>query len=187
MKCLFYLSIFISLLLSQFLQSQSKTELVRNKLHVISYECKDEVVEFTFDLIGDTTNNLDGIWPKLDFYRIWVDYNSNKELETSYDRVFSPIRIEGDYAVCKSLALEQGRVTQCISETNATCEKMFGTSKNSSKKHVIFRMSIPKKELSDSGTFNVYFEIFDGVGFETCYPLRSKLFDKTFEFSCTIF
>ncbi|QFZ54224.1 hypothetical protein FEZ18_05135 [Oceanihabitans sp. IOP_32] len=177
-------NLFFLILFFQLLIVENERELVRNDLHVISYKCKNETVEFTFDLIGDESNNIEGKWPRIDHYHIWVDFNNNKVIDSLTDRAFSPYQRENNYQVCKSLIYTESILTTCNFESGSTCEKNFGVSENSKKNHVIFKIVIPKKELSNSEKFNVYFEIFDGDGLKSCYPIRSRLFKETFEITC---
>jgi hypothetical protein len=178
------INLFFLILFFQLSIVENKTELVRNNLHIISYQCKDKTVEFTFDLIGDESNNIEEKWPRLDHYRIWVDFNNNKVIDSLTDRAFSPHQRENNYQVCKSLMYTKRKITTCNFESGSTCKKNFSVSENSMENHVIFKMVIPKKELSNSEKFNVYFEIIDGDGMKSSYPIYSRLFKETFEITC---
>lgn len=160
---------------------ENKIDIVRNSNHIITYECLEDDIVFTFDLIGDITNNLNQEWPHLDNYRVWVDYNQNNELDSLIDKVFAPLY---GSVICKAILLDQRSSTTCHFDASYTGSERFGFSENLDADHIIFEMTIPKNELSDKGGAAVYFEIFDGAGEETCYPRRSRLFQSTFKLDC---
>lgn len=158
--------------------------LIKNENHIVTYECLEKDIKFKFDFIGDETNELDGKWPKLDFYTIWVDYNNNNKIDSLLDRNFSPITYKSEYLVCKSLMFSKIKLRPCILDTEAICIKEFTATNNSKDRHVFFEMIIPKKELSQSNTISLYFEFFDGKGKRYSYPSNSPLFSDTFLINC---
>ncbi|MHB0755416.1 hypothetical protein [Polaribacter sp. M15] len=176
--------LYILIFLSKLSVIENKTDLVRNNLHVISYQCKEDTIEFSFDLIGDKSNDIHGKWPKVDYYQIWVDFNNNQKVDSLIDRFFSPFSKKNTYEVCKSIMFSNNSSSTCYFNSGATCEKSFGISENSKENHVMFKMTIPKKELSNSGIYNVYFEIIDGNGIRCSYPINNQIFKKTFEITC---
>ncbi|MGM0582528.1 MAG: hypothetical protein ACQETL_17750 [Bacteroidota bacterium] len=160
--------------------------LIKNENHIVSYECLEKDIKFKFDFIGDETNELNGSWPKIDMYRIWVDFNNNNKIDSLIDRNFSPIKFKSDYLVCKSLMLSKIKLKPCIIDTDAVCFKEFTKTDNSKSRHVYFEMIIPKKELSQSNKVSVYFEFFDGNGKKFSYPSNSPLFNDTYLINCDL-
>ncbi|WP_421868944.1 hypothetical protein [Marinoscillum sp.] len=162
----------ISLML---ISCQSKTdylELISNENHLISYQLTDSNLLLKLDMIGDETNNLDGQWPKMDFYTIWVDYNHNGQADSLIDRSFSPHTAGAAYTVCKSLMLDGGHVmTPCKFYFGASCSKSFKATKSNEEPHVVFEMTIPRSELSMSGeSIVLVIDIIDGDGQRYTYP-----------------
>ena len=120
---------------------QQNHDIVRNKDHIITYECTDETIKFTFDLIGDVTNELDGKWPILDHIRIWVDFNQNAEIDELIDRSFTPFDSPN---VCKSLMYTKTRLTTCFFDSGSSSKKSFTGTSNLGTNHIVFEMEIPK-------------------------------------------
>jgi hypothetical protein len=160
--------------------------LIKNKNHIVTYECLEKDIKFKFDFIGDETNELYGKWPKIDTYRVWVDYNNNNKIDSLHDRNFSPITYKSEYLVCKSLMFSKIKLRPCILDTEAICIKEFIATNNSKDRHVYFEMIIPKNELSQANKISVYFEFFDGNGKRYSYPSNSPLFDDTYLIDCDL-
>ena len=145
--------------------------IVNNDQHVISYKVDKNNVHFSFDLRGDTTNNLEGKWPKLDTYTIWIDYNHNGRIDSLVDRSFSPIMAGGFYTVCKSLTLGEQMMSTCEFYFGGSCTKNFTSTAHNFDPHVFFEMTIPKSELSKDGkSVHLALDIVDGSGNRASYP-----------------
>jgi hypothetical protein len=156
----------------------------------ISIFVNDEMLTFTFDLVNDTTNHINGggVYPRgvfeRDGYQILVDYNGNGKIDPGIDRMFSPITINGQYRVCKSIyAYENNILYPCEYYKDFTCTKTFGPSKNSDKAHVIFTMTLPKRQISQTDEMHLQFNIFDGTGQKRTIPCSEKPLEKTLSFN----
>ncbi|QCK15730.1 hypothetical protein [Mangrovivirga cuniculi] len=158
-------------------------ELVRNENHVITYECFEDRIEFVIDVIGDRTDNTNGKWPNLDYFYLWVDFNNNGKLDSLIDRNFGPKFYNNKLQVCKSLLYSKTRQTTCFFNSNSTCHRQFKKTQNLEIDHVVFEISIPKKELSKSNSYNVYFMIADKYS-KTYYPINNIKFEATFKIEC---
>ncbi len=169
--------------LGQDTENPGHNELVRNENHVITYECLEDRIEFVIDVIGDRTNNTSGKWPNLDYFYLWVDFNNNGKLDSLIDRNFGPKFYKNKLQVCKSLLYSKSRQTTCFFNSNSTCQREFKKTENLEIDHVVFEMSIPKKELSESNSYNVYFMIADKYS-KTYYPSNNIKFETTFKIEC---
>lgn len=158
---------------------QTPVEFFNDGTHILSYQSKGDKIEFTFDAVGDGSNALNGTYPEVDTYRLYVDHNSNSLLDSGTDLLIGP---HDDGRICVATLLSQNSTTGCEFLDNVTGEGLFSATENSQTNHVSYSLSIPKSVLSDGNSANVYIEILDGrAGWQYFPSYSAELFDNFFE------
>lgn len=164
--------------------------LIENESHVILYKIFQDRVDFQIEAISDSSNNMYGTYPNVDFANLYVDVNRNGKIDEMVDTGYSkkpgsPISICPFYIVNEKATTPCGKFTSKASLTGRFTESDF-----SDQKHVVWIFSIPKIELNDSAIADVFISIYESGRGYTVYPgdgsvsNRGKLsFQDTFSVS----
>lgn len=147
---------------------------------VLQYQCKGNDIEFTLDILSDTSNDFDGEWPDKDIYRIYVDYNSNDQIDEGVDVVFS---LMNDNDICTVGLISQTSTTPCDFYDDVTGDQFFGVTEHSKDQHVSYRLRVPKSRLSNTTSTKLYLEIFDAMDGWKAIPEDDPLFENSVEIS----
>ena len=146
--------------------------------HVFYFECQDENIEFFIDALSDKSNGVSGSWPNKDIYRIFVDYNRNGTVDSGIDLMFSP---KDDNSVCVVSLINQTSTSACSFYDDVIGENLFTSTDNSEEQHVNFKVSIPKRILSNSSSTNIVVQLYDSETGWQYFPSNNTLFSTYFE------
>ena len=148
--------------------------------HVFSYRCSGDDIVFSLEILADETDETTGVWPDVDTYRMAIDFNNNRTLDSEVDLILSPL---DDGRICVSQLLTQNSTQPCAFYEDVIGFTWFIATENSSAEHVVHNFRIPKTRLSNSTVANISVEVYDPITGWNQYPDDSDLFSKTLEIS----
>jgi len=142
--------------------------IVSNQNHYISYQVAGENVIFVMESVGDFTDEMMGKFPKTDFFSIDVDVNQNGIIDPNTDVGYSIITKQ--VGICASYLISQNASTGCgVFKSKAYLEISFRATEREQKAHPVYRFTIPKSELNQTG--NAVHLVF------TCYSAKKGYAD----------
>lgn len=149
---------------------QPVVELLRNDRHVISARRGRGSTTFILEAIGDTTDNLQGTYPNLDFASLRVDVDQNLAVSEKVDRSYGAVSGSSDQ-ICSQFLLTASTSTGCgAAPSGAGLSTRFSGTPTSSTPHPSWSFTIPNGELSSGGVAHLVFRFHEaGVGY-TVYP-----------------
>ncbi len=136
--------------------------LAKSDRMVVTAEIIGNDAVIVLESIADTTNNLSGKFPAVDFSGIRVDVNQNGRVDERVDVAYG---ISGGSAneVCTQYLLTETSSTGCKGFTSdATLKAEFKRTKFSSSAHPVWTYTIPTKELTKNGSYaHLTFKIYE--------------------------
>ncbi len=158
----------------------TETEFFNDGNHVFSYKCQDDNIEFFLDAVSDKSNAVLGSWPDKDIYRIYVDFNSNEEVDSGIDLMFSP---KEDNSICIVSLIDQTSASGCSFNDAVFGENLFTSTSNSEELHVNYKVTIPKEVLSNSSSANIVIQLYDSETGWQYFPSSNTFFISHYKIS----
>jgi hypothetical protein len=152
--------------------------IVLNQNHYISYQVIDENVIFNLETINDFTDEMTGKFPKSDFFSIEVDVNQNGVIDRNIDTLYG--LISKQIGICTGYLFDETASSPCGEfKSKAFLELSFRGTLREQKPHPVFRFTISKNELNQSGNVaHLVFTCYSAKRGYTSYPAVDKT--KTF-------
>jgi len=140
--------------------------LVTSPTHQIKVEENDDNLQFTIEVLLDTTNNLTGDFPDIDLINIYFDKNADGIIDEDSDWGLGILEYN---KICTFYMKDSLAVSGCgVFESDATLTSNFMASSLSTEEHIIWDISIPKNDLDDSKPLNMVVKTFAaGEGYTT--------------------
>ena len=167
------------------LQPGTWKKIIDNERHVVSAKSTGKNITFLMEAVGDSTNNLQGTFPNLDFAGIKVDINQNGRVDENSDISFG--KASGSYdKVCTQLLISESSSQGCNSFKSRSRLKVdFKSTTNQSTPHPVWEFTIPRKEISaDLNTAHMVFRFHEAGRGYTRYPATKQanvVFSETVE------
>lgn len=145
-------------------------ELLRNDRHVISARRGRGKTTFVLEAIGDTTDDLRGTYPDLDFASVRVDVDQDLAVSPNVDSVYGAKTGSSD-EICSQFFLSASTWSGCGARPSAaTMRARFEATASEAAPHPVWRFTIPNAELSRGNTAHLVFRFFESGGGYTVYP-----------------
>lgn len=167
-----YLAIFTTVLMMLFVSCKKDKEahinvtVVNSSTHNIKVEENDDNLQLTVEVLSDTTNNLAGTWPNIDFLTVYIDRNANGVIDEDLDW---GIGTSAFNTICTFFIKDSISTSTCGEiRSDASLSSSLAASTLSADEHIIWDISIPKAELDDSKPLNMVIKAFaEGEGYTT--------------------
>lgn len=157
-------------------QAASERVLEKNERHVVIARYEGDKTTFVLEAVGDTSDNLRGQFPALDFASIRVDVNQNGIIDAERTDVGYGRR-NGTYtSICTQYLLTEGSSTGCGGfSSGASLAVGFKATAISAKPHPVWEYTIPNRELARGGsTAHMVFRFHESGRGYTRYPASSR-------------
>jgi hypothetical protein len=143
----------------------------KNSRHFIEAIPQGDQVRFVLEAVGDTSNNLDGSYPKVDFASIRVDVNKNGKVDERVDLSYGTEGGSRD-KICTQYLITESSSTGCAGHNSQARLKVdFKSTSHGAKPHPVWEFTIPKKELSQDGKLaHMIFKFHEAGRGYTRYP-----------------
>ncbi len=145
---------------------------------VVTAEIVGDNAVIVLESISDTTNNLSGKFPAVDFSGIRVDVNQNGRVDERVDVAYGIVGGSAD-RICTQYLLTENSSTGCGGfRSNATVKSEFKNTAHGPAPHPVWTYTIPKDEISQNGSFaHLTFKIYEaGRGYtQMPKPTRTNL------------
>ncbi len=144
------------------------TTLVNDQTHNITVIETNDNLELTIEVLSDTTNNLMGNFPNIDLIKIWIDKNANGIIDEDFDW---GIGILDFNEICTFYLIDSITISGCgIFDSDADLNSTFTSSSLSPNNHIVWNISIPKKDLDNSKPLNMVIKTFAANEGYTTFP-----------------
>jgi len=145
-------------------------------LNTVSHNIKvvesDDNLELTIEVLSDKIDNLTGDFPNIDLINIYIDKNANGVIDSDLDWGIGVLEYN---TICTFFIKDSVAVSGCgLFDSEATLTSDFVSSSLSSDNHVIWDISIPKKDLDDSKPLNMVVKTFAASEGYTTFPTRNS-------------
>ena len=153
---------------------QGAREILRSNDHVISVRPAGDRVTFVLEAMTDTSNDMAGTYPQLDFAGIRVDVNQNGKVDKQIDTAYGISSGTRDQ-LCLQYLLTETSSTGCSGfPSKASLKVAFRATPAGSKPHPVWLYTIPKTELGPGNDLSHLTFTFHqaGKGY-TRYPLTT--------------
>ena len=149
--------------------------LAKSDRMVVTAEVVGDNAVIVIESIADTTNNLGGNFPAVDFSNIRVDVNQNGRVDSNVDVAFGLSRGAPD-KICAQYLLTETTSTSCSGlPTTATVTSEFKATKFNESAHPVWTYTLPKEEISKNGAFaHLTFKIYEAGRGYTQLPTPSR-------------
>ena len=145
-----------------------RTTLINNQTHHITVAETGNNLELTIEILSDTTNNLMGTFPNVDFIRILIDKNANGIIDEDFDWGISILDFN---EICTFYLIDSMTVSGCgILESDADLNSAFSSTSLSPDNHIVWNISIPKEDLDNSKPLNMVIKTFAANEGYTTFP-----------------
>ena len=136
--------------------------LAKSDRMVVTAEIVGDDAVIVMESIADTTNNLAGKFPAVDFSGIRVDVNQNGRVDEKVDIAYGISGGSKD-KICTQYLLTETSSTGCGGfRSKATLKAEFKNTKYAANAHPVWTYTIPKKELTNNGSFaHLTFKIYE--------------------------
>ena len=152
------------------------TSLVSNNRHAITARSAGDRIVFILEALADSTNDLGGAFPRVDFVTLRVDRNRNGKVDERLDVAYGIASGARD-RLCAQYLLSENASTSCTGFPSETTLKVrFGGTANGLAAYPVWMFAIPKKELTttaDSLT-DVAFQFYEAGRGYTRYPATEE-------------
>jgi hypothetical protein len=143
----------------------------KNSRHFIEAIPQGEQVRFVLEAVGDTSNNLAGSYPKVDFVSIRVDVNKNGRVDEGVDLAYGTAGGSKD-KICTQYLITETSSSGCGKHNSqAKLKVSFKSTSQAAKPHPVWEFTIPKSELSKDGKLaHMMFKFHEAGHGYTRYP-----------------
>ncbi len=146
-------------------------DLVRTDDHIVAVRNSATRIQFILEAISDTTNDLNGTWPNVDFVSIGSDVDQNGTVTRNVDVAYG---ISGGSAdkICTQHLLTESSSTGCNGfSSQATLSARFVSTAKQPTPHPVWVFTIPKSELGPDGkSAHLYFRFHNAGKGYTRFP-----------------
>ncbi|MGI9174107.1 MAG: hypothetical protein ACR2GR_02150, partial [Rhodothermales bacterium] len=161
--------------------------LVNNRQHAITARSVGDKIVFVLEALGDSTNDLGGSFPDVDFAGLRVDRNRNGKVDARVDVAYGIAGGARDQ-LCTQYLLSETSSTGCGGFPSETALRVqFGGTANGLAAYPAWTFAIPKKELTTGGDSlaDVAFRFHEAGRGYTRYP-ASEQSDASFSAVVTV-
>lgn len=178
--------VFVVLLLSASCSKEEEPVLIYSDsdISIELFESRKNL-RFYIDIISDTSNELDSLYPDFDYCSLLFDVNNNKELDSMID---FKVSILADQRICETFLLTQNSTTPCNLAQDIKIANYFEGSLAEPTPHVQWEFTIPKNRFPEDRA-NLRVKTTDNSKRRTFPPHRPHqpiefiFLDNGFEFS----
>ena len=120
--------------------------LVETDRHVVTARYEGDHVTFALEAIGDTSDNISGSFPRIDFTNVWVDVNQNGRVD---DGVDISLGTTGNRAFCDQFFTSETSYTGCgAARTGGRVQVAFESTERGGRAHPVWRFTVPRSKLA---------------------------------------
>ncbi len=142
--------------------------LVDNETVFISVSSSEDVINFRIEALTDTSNQIFGTFPSVDFCTVIFDINANAEIDNNLDFGYSSQT--SSYEICDFYLIDSTTISSCGALTNeASFEAEFASSERNSLEHVIWNLQIPRAAFNNQQSINFRIKTYE-AGLYRNYP-----------------
>ena len=123
--------------------------IIDNDRHVITARYQGDQAIFVLEAVGDTSNNLNGSFPRLDFASLWIDVNQNGRADRGVDL---SLGTTGNNVFCDQFFQTDTSYTGCgAARTGGQVQVSFEATERGRRSHPVWTFTIPKAKLAQAG------------------------------------
>ena len=134
--------------------------------HDIKVEENSDDLQFTIEVFSDNSNDLEGTYPNVDLVSFFIDQNANGIIDEDVDWGIGVLEYN---KICTFYIKDSTALSGCgVFESDARLTSDFASSSLDAEEHIIWDISIPKKDLDNSKPLNIVVKTFaTGDGYTT--------------------